>query len=326
MTSITLKKINNAVIHPFKVTGPVDTRPIKGEMLFPEPYCNVFLCARKKSGKTVVIQKIIAECSGKETIVLAFCSTVHKDNAWIAIQKYCKKHKIEFQGFQSIMEGKVNFLDQFLHRLEQEAEEELMGGKLSDDEEDEQPRRGNPKPKILNLFGGNQKTEDDWDSEDDYSSESEDEDKLFGKGDGLTLEQQKLFDKRHKTSLKKRDKYQSPEFILIFDDLSHELKMPALVSLLKKNRHYKAKIIISSQYIHDLKPESIKQMDYALIFKGQPEDKLIKLRSDLDLAIDQATFNKIYEDATKEPYSFLYIDVRNEQYRKLFDKMYQISK
>jgi hypothetical protein len=323
-SSITLKKINNEEIKPMRIHGSTDNRPIKGEKLFPEVYSNIYICARKKSGKTVVIQKILKDCSTKSTTILAFCSTVNKDKNWIAIKKWAKEHGIAFEGFPSIMEGKVDFLNRFLHRLEQEAEEELV----DNEEEEEEPKNSKyhvgGKNKFLSLFGNDDGGGDE--SEVSYSEDDQSggEDDMFEIKHDLSMQGKKLFDNRNRTSLKPSEKYQVPEYILVFDDLSHELKLPSLVSLLKKNRHYKLKVILSSQYLNDLKPESIKQMDYVILFKGQTEEKLEKIRKDCDLALDASTLEKIYDNAVSEPFGFLYIDVRNDQYRSKFDKMYCI--
>ena len=68
---------------------------------------------------------------------------------------------------------------------------------------------------------------------------------------------------------KKKSKYLAPEYMIIFDDLSSELKSRSLLSLMKFNRHFKAKLIISSQYLNDLLPESRKQIDLWLISKAE---------------------------------------------------------
>lgn len=94
---------------------------------------------------------------------------------------------------------------------------------------------------------------------------------------------------------------------------------------MKMNRHLNAFCCLSSQYLLDILPEQIKQLDYVLIFRGEPEIKLMKLHKDIDLAIEFETFMKLYHDATKEKYNFLYIDVRNEKFRKNFNKEYQIN-
>ena len=66
-------------------------------------------------------------------------------------------------------------------------------------------------------------------------------------------------------------------------------------------------------------------MDYFLMFKGLTEDKIQKIHDDGDLAVDLDTLQKVYADATKEQFGFLYVDTRNDLYRKNFDKMYIIN-
>ena len=122
----------------------------------------------------------------------------------------------------------------------------------------------------------------------------------------------------------KKSKYQAPEYMIVFDDLSSELKSPSLLSLLKFNRHYKTKLIISSQWLHDLLPESRKQIDLFLIFKGFPEDKIALIYKDCDSSIPFETFYQIYKQATKEPHSFMYVDSRSDTFRSNFDKLFII--
>lgn len=224
-------------------------------------------------------------------------------------------------------EHKIDFLEKFIHRLEDEGEEEQLGGSdhEAEDSENESSSSSSSSRMGLDMFGG--KRAPDIGSEEDSADEDEDMFEGYGKAEReQAMAEKRLFDKKAQTSVKDRDPYQSPEFILIFDDLSNELKFPSLVSLLKKNRHFKLKIIISSQYLNDLKPESIRQLDYVLLFKGQTDDKLIKVLTACDLAIDFPTLKAIYDDAVKEPFGFLYISVREDQFRKNFDKMYSITK
>jgi len=126
---------------------------------------------------------------------------------------------------------------------------------------------------------------------------------------------------------KKKQEYKpkkiSPKHIFVFDDISGELKNPALVSLLKKSRHFLSAVYISSQYIHDLQPQSIKQLDYFLCFRSFSVDKLEHIYKLLDLSIGLDKFVNIYEYCFRDPndrFSFLYIDVRNQKFRKNFNK------
>ena len=123
----------------------------------------------------------------------------------------------------------------------------------------------------------------------------------------------------------KKSKYKCPEYMIVLDDLSNELKSKSLLTLLKKNRHYKSKIIISSQWLHDLLPESRKQIDLFMIFKGFPEKKIAEIYKDCDSSIPFDTFLKIYHQATKKPHSFLYIDSRSDKMRCGFDQEFILN-
>src|SRR5205823_3520629 len=100
---------------------------------------------------------------------------------------------------------------------------------------------------------------------------------------------------------------------------------PAVNILLKTNRHYKCKVILSSQYVNDLMPESLKQIDYFLLFGGHSIDKLEKIYKDADLPINFELFLKLYENATSAKYNFLYIDVRDVSFRKNFSHIYTLT-
>ena len=110
-----------------------------------------------------------------------------------------------------------------------------------------------------------------------------------------------------------------PNCIFVFDDLGAELRHPAINQLLKTNRHRKCKVILSSQYLTDLQPQAIKQLDYVVLFRSFNEEKLTRMYELLDLSIPQENFFALYKYATLEPFHFLFIDVRNDLYRKDFN-------
>ena len=72
---ITLKQINKHRVKPIPIPSDLDKRPIKGYDICPEIYSNIFLTAKKKSGKTSALFKIMKECCDKKTIIVVFCST-----------------------------------------------------------------------------------------------------------------------------------------------------------------------------------------------------------------------------------------------------------
>lgn len=130
-------------------------------------------------------------------------------------------------------------------------------------------------------------------------------------------------DEAKKEKKEYKPKKVAPKHIFVFDDISGELKNQAVASLLKKSRHFLSSVYISSQYVMDLPPMSIKQLDYFLCFRSFSSDKLEHIHKLLDLSIGLDKFVDIYDYCfrdTNDRFSFLYIDVRNQKFRKNFNK------
>jgi hypothetical protein len=119
----------------------------------------------------------------------------------------------------------------------------------------------------------------------------------------------------------RKEKKIAPDHIFVFDDISHELKNPAIYKLLKNGRHIKSAVYISFQYPNDVQPQGWKNCSYALCFKSFSDDKLEHIHKHMDLTIPFEKFKDIYDYVHKDDkYDFLYIDVRNQNYRKNFNK------
>lgn len=314
--SITLTKINDVIVKPIKTGREKDTRLPKGFKMFPEPYANVGIIARKKSGKTNVVVNIVQGCADKDTNVFVLASTANKDPMFLSLKKWCKKHDIPYHAqteIKSVDEigKKQDFFEKFMKDMgEADSEEDETD---SEDEEKKNPRMSN--------FG--HVPEDSDSSDTDYSGSSDDEDyKRLNYGKKYDRTDPKFV--KNKGSLQPKKPYITPEVIIVTDDLSNELKTPSLRSFFKRNRHYRCLNIVSTQWVMDLLPESLKQFDYLLLFKGQTREKLEKVKGDADLAIDIDRFEAIYKSATSAPYSFLYIDTQNEIYRKCFNQRYNV--
>ena len=119
-----------------------------------------------------------------------------------------------------------------------------------------------------------------------------------------------------------------PRLIVIMDDMSRYLKHPSVSEFLKNGRHLKAKFIISTQNIHSVLPEDLRQIRQWFVFKGMPEEKIKKIRDDSGIDLDFKTLWKIYKDATQEPYSFLLINKNGSdfEFRRNFSDKYIIEK
>lgn len=260
MQQIHSTKINNERVKPIRLMKR-DTRPVRGANLFPEVYSNIFMCARKKSGKTLTIAKCLRRCAGPTTKIMVFCSTINKDSTWLAIRAWAQQKNLPFIGYTSIIDDDGNNLLKDLITSMQKPEGEKEHSLFDEEEEEEE----------------------------------------------------------------EVPCYQSPEWIFVLDDLSDELRKPIIATFLKKNRHFRAKIIISSQYMNDLMPAACKQLDYVLLFKGQAQDKIEKICKDVDSHVSKEVFWDLYKFATKEPYSFLYVDVRGCTFRRNFDTLLSIE-
>jgi hypothetical protein len=135
--------------------------------------------------------------------------------------------------------------------------------------------------------------------------------------------------KPKKKKKEKKSKFQYPDIILLFDDLSDELKHPSYTALLKKARNYRIKTLTASQYVHDISPGALYQMRLFIIFAGQAEDKLLNIFNKMALKMPFEQFKAIYKDATTPtkdtPKPFLYVAPHLEDIRQNFRTKYNIE-
>ena len=87
------KKINNSVVKPVQIPQ-ISVENIPGHELFAEPYPNIGIIAKKRSGKTSVLHHILRNCvkkKHKNLRVFIFCPTAHRDPTYLQIQKLLEK-------------------------------------------------------------------------------------------------------------------------------------------------------------------------------------------------------------------------------------------
>jgi hypothetical protein len=115
---LSLRKINHEKVSA--IPAPmIDKSKIKGSELFEELYRNIFLLAKKKSGKTSTIFKILQKCSNKNTKLIIFSSTVYKDNNWLSIVKYFAEKNFHVETYTSIFdEDGENLIQNLINTLE----------------------------------------------------------------------------------------------------------------------------------------------------------------------------------------------------------------
>lgn len=132
------------------------------------------------------------------------------------------------------------------------------------------------------------------------------------------------------TGEKKKKEYRPKKIacqnLFILDDISQQLKNPAVTKLLKEHRHSKSSVIISSQYLHDLPPESIMQLNYILLFRSFSQEKIQVIHKLLDVSIPFEQFWGLYKHCVIEPYSFMYFSIRDELVRCGFNVKIEFDK
>ena len=259
---------------------------IKGADWFAEPYSNIFLLAKKKSGKTTVIENILKHCSGRNTKFIFIVSTIHKDSTWRRIVDYWEDKGNDVLTYDDLTTDGVNVIQEFMDQQKgdiQQGSGPIIKNKTSIQD-------------IKRVNG-----------------------KLI-----ITKSTQPVIVGRGEEELKEsKPKLLYPEYFIVLDDLGNSMRDKAINQLLKTNRHYKAKVILSAQNLNDLMPEAIRNLDYVLCFGRIPDEKMEKLRQDLLLDVDEQTFHNMYKDATDKPHSFFYIGRSGEdEFRKNFNDKY----
>lgn len=296
--TIKIRKINNVKVEPIPL--PKHTGKILGAEMIPEVYSNIFLCAVKKSGKTNCLFEILKQCVGKDTKIIAFVGTLKNDPNWKYIREYFEKKKNPIVGRISLKDDDgTNELAELVNDLRMKADEE--------EEEEKKKSKEGVKKKKLEVPEGKE----------EYAL------KKFMKWDDDKVEEVK--EPSTLRNKKKKSKILAPEYIIIFDDLSDQLKDKCLTTLMKQNRHFKAKIIVSTQYLKDVLPESRKQCDVWILFRGLPEAELKIIYANSSQKIPLELFMYLYEKATEKPFSFFYIDKNNREYRRNFDEVFDLD-
>lgn len=123
------------------------------------------------------------------------------------------------------------------------------------------------------------------------------------------------------------DKYTTPETIIVLDDLANDLRHPSVVAFLIKNRHYKTKVFMACHTATNLLPASWENIDVALVFKNQSEDRIQELANKMGILLPQdrkgkSYLHRIYDSAIVEPRDFMYIQ-RNPhfEFRRNFNNL-----
>ncbi len=112
--------------------------------------------------------------------------------------------------------------------------------------------------------------------------------------------------------------HQKPSVLLVFDDMLGNVKQASEISrLATKYRQRNFSIIITTQ-VHRAIPLPIRtNATWYIVFATHNRTELDKMTEEFNAF---PNFEKLYEEATSEPYSFLFLDIRNMLARKRFQK------
>ena len=287
----------------------IKSENIRGYDMFPLLYHSCGIFASTGSGKTNTIMNILKKKIDKRTKVIFIVPTFHQDNQYKAIKAWMKKKGIDFEVFDSI---------QTVGMLTEALQEEFGDDSDSDsvvDEADYETQLAEYKKKLAKHL------------EHQYRSTS-----AIYPHPGTMPEKPRPKKAKKGKSLGRRKL--SPDYMIIIDDLTEKARHPELNTLLKRNRHYKASVILSSQDVKDIMPSSIGNCLFYLLFPKLPEDRLKHIykaarlmKSTPDGHYETLTwddFLTLYRYATKFRYNFLYIDTLNCKFRRNFDEVIEI--
>ena len=289
--SIKTKIINDAKIIVPRIVK--DKRPVKFGEVFAVPYSNVFLCALKQSGKTTCLTNIILNSAGKNTKIIIISNSVNNDAVIIDCIKKLRKRGNDVIELTDIVEDGINAIEEFIAEHKEKPQEEENEQQIAIPQV--ASNIVSQRRTIAEILNPVAKVED-------------------------MLKQSEI---KQEIKPKKKSKI-IPEYIIVLDDVGKSLRDKWVDQLVKTNRHYKAMVLISSQHLNDLMPSTLQQMGYVILFSKFSDEKLEELFRKLDLGIQFDQFYRIYKDATKKNFDFLFIDRPNNSFRKNFNEQYKI--
>lgn len=297
-------KVSNSGVK--KLPTKVDYEVPKGSDWFSILYPNIWLVAKKKSGKTSTIASILDHTCGKNTVLIFVVSTIDKDEIWMHIVKKWKNKGNEVLTYTDINDpDEGNIITNFIQAEQQDAKEIQ-----EETEQKEEPQQGSGKVKGIPI--------------------------LYRRLDGKTniehmMHEKELEEKKAEKQVKKTKqigrgkKIVTPDYCFVFDDQTDNTRASEIAKILKQNRHFKMMTIISSQDVIDIKPTTQKQMDYALLFPKIDDDRLYMVFKNMAISdIDFEKFKEYYHDATKKKYNFFYVS-RYDEFRHNFEKQYIVE-
>ena len=122
--SVSESKINNIEIEVLNPAEEFTPNSVKGYDYFHFPYNNTCICAKKNSGKSMLIYNIIKNTIDKRTKVIIMSGSVHADNVYKEIIKYLKKKEIDVKTYTNFIENRVNIVTTLLNAINKEDDDD----------------------------------------------------------------------------------------------------------------------------------------------------------------------------------------------------------
>ena len=291
-------KINKVLIKPVINNAGHAPKKIKGYDYYPEPYANVALLARKKSGKTNVIYRALENCVVKGTNVFIFSPTCQIDETYKKMGAMLKKKGCTVVMKEHFMENGVDLIEQLL---------QIFGQK-----EDDEPDNDELIPPPMMAFPNDPNF------------------RVVNSQVGGSCQMVRKIKRKNTKPKPKKKGVIAPEHILVFDDLSSDLRNKSISRLLTKNRHYKLKCFLACHSVNNLEKMALSCVDYFHVFGNVSNEKIDELKDKVNITFKNdskkdSKLQRIYDFATARPYSFLYIDRVNCEFRKNFNEKLQIE-
>lgn len=290
MEKINCVRINNFSIKP--VITDTTERTWKGKDVFPKrEFFNIALLSKTGSGKTTVIYNLIKKFRDRHTIVMVFASTIAIDKTYEEIFKYLDKKGNQYLKRPHFKVKSENLIDDWLKEYSKLYDDEFESD--DEDEKDDNPEQTMPQS-ISHICGTPMPA---------YNPEATPEEEP-------------------ETQEEKEKKERKMNFIIVLDDLSQDLRDQSIETLLKKARHYRARVIISSQSLKDIRPNSHSQLYALCLFNGLSKEDIKYLHSRYPLnGLTLPKFERIYYSIVNEkPYNFLTIIPSEPEFRVNLDE------
>ena len=297
------KKINDINVKGVNLPN-LNTLPVRGKDISTDPFANFYICAKKNSGKTCLIARIIREMTDKFTRFVIICPTAEHDATYGVIIRRLRRRGCQVDVHTSLMNGKVSVFTELLNELvpQQEFAQVLAAPQQEESGFPDEDFGQEPEPQMLCRF-------------DDVEPMAPIRDS-FGQLLPAKTRRENIINGKGAVRRKKRKKTRADrkkkccDICVIFDDNGKAGRHKSVGDWIVKNRHFKSLNLFSSQYPNDLAPQSFQNIDRFIAFQGHSKDKLKTIHEILDVSYSFENFLRLYKIATAKKYDFMYLNVR----------------